>query len=462
MKKLQVPVMVPTTTQCMRIISCIRKSIYSKIILAGLSLGAWGANCYGQTDYFIQNFDGPGPYASSTPNNTQFNILGTNGNSSITTTGGNLSMTHGAKIGETSSQVFFIRNTNFSPVPSTLYVEVDLNVPVVTTPINGAAIFNIGQNLTGVGSPANADVFARFSINLGVNNTYQIRNVPGLATGVTANSNIYANTQTVKIIVAMNNGATNTTYFDPRNASAPQMVLQPGTYDIWVNNVPLVLSRGKVAGPTGNVTLTNFNFLFNTGEGTIVMDNMRIRDISGVLPVNLTYFTAQPIGKQVELGWETAWEKNTREFVVQRSSDLKEFGDIGRIVAAGEADGRRQYSFTDIAPLPGANYYRLRMVDKDNTYEYSNVRDVVVHSDQPTLWVAANPTSGERIRIRASLVDFSSLKLTTIMGQNIPFRLHQNSDGYTELVPSSTLSPGMYLLSLHQDGFRSNAKVLVQ
>lgn len=359
-------------------------------------------------------------------------------------------------------QAFFIRSTDFSPVPSTLYLEVDINVPIVTADITGAAIFNVGQNiLTNGTATANVNLFARFSINLGVNNTYQIRNTPGNASGVDVNSTTYASTQTVKVIMAMNNGSVSTTYFDPSNANAPQIVLQPGTYDIWVNNVPLVLGRGKLAGPTGNVALTDFNFLFNSGGGSIVMDNLRMRDISGVLPVQLTYFNAEAINNKVELGWETAWEKNSREFIIQRSSDLKEFGDIGRVAAAGEAEGRRQYTFTDPMPLPGANYYRLRMVDKDDTYEYSKVKDVVVHSDQPTLLVASNPTAGDRIRVRVASVDVSALKLTNILGQNIPFRINQPGDGYTELIPSAVLAPGMYFLSSNQEGGRANTKVLV-
>lgn len=442
------------------LLSYIRTSLYSAVALLGLLIFL-SSTAYAQTDYFFQDFNGPGPFAATTPTNGQFNTLGVNGNSSFTTTGGNLSITHGAKIGDVSSQAFFIRNTPFSPTPSTMYLEVDISVPTVTTSALGAAIFNIGQNIAGV-APANVDVFARFSINLGVNNTYQIRNVPGLASGVSVNSITTANTQTVKVIVAMNNDVADATYFDPRDANAPQIILKPGTYDIWVNNVPLVSGRGKVAGISGNVTLSNFNFLFNTGEGTIVMDNLRIRDISGVLPVKLTYFTAEAIDNKVELGWETAWEKNSREFVIQRSSDLKEFGDIGRVAAAGEADGRRQYSFIDPTPLPGANYYRLRMVDRDGTYEYSKVKDVVVRSDQPILLVTPNPTTGDLIRIRAVSVDVSALKMTNIMGQNINFRINQTSDGYTELIPSSTLSPGMYFLSLNQDGFRSHIKVLVQ
>ncbi len=440
------------------------KNIYRNIwggVLVAVFMLSLGSRSYAQTDYFIQDFSQLVGYTSPTPNNTQFNSLSASGSSSFTTITGNLSMTRLALT--TPTQVAFARSTNFSPVPSTLYLEVDINVPSVTQAATGAAVFYVGQSFTGTSVPTEANTFARFSINLGVNNTYQISNNPGLlANEAEANSVTFANTKTVRVIMVMNNSAIDFLYLDPRNANAEKIVLRAGTYDIWVDNEPLRLGRVKVAGPSGNPTLTNFNFFFNTGEGTIVMDNLRMRDISGVLPVNLTYFNAQAVSNQVELGWETAWEKNSREFIIQRSSDLKEFGDIGRVTAAGQTDGRRQYSFTDPTPLSGANYYRLRMVDKDGTYEFSKVKDVIVRSGEPTLLVASNPTIGDRIRLRTSLEDLSGLKLINIMGQNINFRINQNIDGYTELIPSSGLAPGMYFLTLNQEGFRSHIKVLVQ
>ncbi len=236
--------------------------------------------------------------------------------------------------------------------------------------------------------------------------------------------------------------------------------LNPRTFDFWINNEHFLKDEARVSG-AADVKISDFSLQFRDGIGVVRFTDFLIQDIEGINPVHLTYFNAQPIYNQVELNWETAWEQNSREFIVQRSNDLKEFGEVGRVAAAGESDGRRQYAFTDYNPLPGNNYYRLRMVDKDDSYEYSKVRDVIVRPGQPTLWVASNPTSGERIRVRASGVDATALRLTTIMGQNISFRIDQKSDGYTELVPVATLAPGMYFLSLGQDGQQKHTKVLV-
>ncbi|WP_247232635.1 T9SS type A sorting domain-containing protein [Telluribacter sp. SYSU D00476] len=224
----------------------------------------------------------------------------------------------------------------------------------------------------------------------------------------------------------------------------------------------------RVSGGT-EVPLTDFSFRYDGGSsttgtaaGTIRLSDFLIRDVSGVLPVHLISFRAQPTGDQVELAWETAWERNSKEFIVQRSTDLKEFDDIGRIAAAGDAQSRNQYSFIDNSPLPGVNYYRLRQVDHDGTYEYSKVVDAIVRPDVPLMLVSPNPASSQLIRLRTHGMDVSSLRLTNLLGQEISFRAHTPGGDVVELLPQHPLPTGLYLLSLEQDGHRQHTKVLVR
>ncbi len=196
-------------------------------------------------------------------------------------------------------------------------------------------------------------------------------------------------------------------------------------------------------------------------EGIIALD-FPIRDIDGVLPVRLTDFRAEPIHDRVELTWATAWERSSRDFIVQRSSDLKEFGDIGRVNAAGETDGTKKYSFTDDKPLLGASYYRLRMVDQDGFYEYSKVQDVVVRPGDPLLLVSPNPVSDRVIRIQAYGVDVESLQLTSLLGQPISYRTQKAGPDLWELYPNSTLSAGLYFLHSNQLGSAFTTRVLVR
>jgi len=94
------------------------------------------------------------------------------------------------------------------------------------------------------------------------------------------------------------------------------------------------------------------------------------------LPVELTKFTAQKNGADVDLDWTTASEVNNSHFNVQRSSNGRSFETIGKVDGFGTTNATQNYEFTDRMPLPGTNYYRLIQVDRDGTSANSPVRSV--------------------------------------------------------------------------------------
>ncbi len=395
---------------------------------------------YGQRTYLEQNFSAPGRYTSTSPNATQFDTIYAQGSATLrlVPSQGYVEFERSSASGGGSGRI--VRSTDFSPIPSTMHYQVRVTVPQTSSMTTNVATFNVGQNLSPSNNalPLDQNIFAKFSIGfLSGGNGYYFRR-----TGAnTVNSDFQSGS--VLLTWVMNNLSDPLTYITPLGTAE---TIAPKSFDLWVDNVRFLRNSPRVSG--GEVVMSDISFRFSDGVGIIRLTDFRIREVDGVLPVQLTYFNAQAIGDRVDLNWETAWERNSREFVVERSNDLKEFGAIGRVAAAGEADGKRQYTFTDATPLPGTNYYRLRAVDKDDTFEYSKVRDVVVRPDQPVLLLAGNPTSGERIRFRALSIDPAALKLSTVLGQDINFRLDQNSDGYTEMIPHSALAPG----SVHSFG----------
>ena len=91
------------------------------------------------------------------------------------------------------------------------------------------------------------------------------------------------------------------------------------------------------------------------------------------LPVELVSFAAATTNSKVELQWKTATENNSAYFTIERSNDGQDFKSIGTVNASGFSNSEITYYFTDASPLAGVNYYRLIMVDKDNSREYSKV-----------------------------------------------------------------------------------------
>lgn len=198
-------------------------------------------------------------------------------------------------------------------------------------------------------------------------------------------------------------------------------------------------------------------------SGTMWLDEIIINGqvLQIILPVNLTHFKAEHIEKNVHLTWETAWEKNSHEFVVERSSDMARFEELGRVTASGETMGRKQYSFTDEFPLSDVSYYRLRMVDRDQSFSFSQTRDVVIHDLSARLEVSPNPATPGNIIIRGNGIDPQYLLFTDHAGRRIPVHYESPVPGFITLVPPQPLSSGLYLLIYDKNGRKEHVKVLV-
>ena len=97
-----------------------------------------------------------------------------------------------------------------------------------------------------------------------------------------------------------------------------------------------------------------------------------------VVPVELTSFAAASNGADVELSWTTATETNNQGFQVERMNAGGSFEQVGYVAGFGTTTEPKAYSFTD-SKLEAGNYtYRLKQVDFDGSYEYSDEVNVVV------------------------------------------------------------------------------------
>ncbi len=112
---------------------------------------------------------------------------------------------------------------------------------------------------------------------------------------------------------------------------------------------------------------------------------------SEILPLKLLSFTAQQNGKVNELRWETMQEVNINHFDMERSINGKDFTGIGTQKAKGNSTIRINYSFVDMHPYKGINYYRLRIVDNDGRYEYSSIKRIANNENDFDAMMLPNP-----------------------------------------------------------------------
>ncbi|MFA5805208.1 MAG: T9SS type A sorting domain-containing protein [Melioribacteraceae bacterium] len=96
------------------------------------------------------------------------------------------------------------------------------------------------------------------------------------------------------------------------------------------------------------------------------------------LPVELTSFAVSSKGNIVELNWQTATEKNSSYFEIQRKSEKSDWATVGKVNASGTTTERVKYSFTEKDVKGPVVIYRLKMIDLDGSYSYSNEVEVKV------------------------------------------------------------------------------------
>jgi len=92
-------------------------------------------------------------------------------------------------------------------------------------------------------------------------------------------------------------------------------------------------------------------------------------------------FKAINIGKEVLLNWSTASENNNDYFVVEHCIDEITFHEIGRVDGEGNSTVIHSYDYLHISPNEGNNYYRLKQVDFEETFTYSDIISVFIKKD---------------------------------------------------------------------------------
>ena len=132
-----------------------------------------------------------------------------------------------------------------------------------------------------------------------------------------------------------------------------------------------LLSSSQV-NTTTNIVWYNFTGSFNFKWRYTMAESTK------PLPVELTVFTGRLVNDRVKLRWTTATEVNSYGFVIQRKNSAGEYEEIGFVEGQGTKNTPSHYVFYDRdLPAQGILMYRLKMVDRDGTFEYSDEVEIV-------------------------------------------------------------------------------------
>ena len=117
------------------------------------------------------------------------------------------------------------------------------------------------------------------------------------------------------------------------------------------------------------------------------------------LPVELVEFTAQLKENKTLLKWETASEINNQGFDIEYSDDGNNWRKMGHQDGNGSTDVNNTYFFYDKNPKIGVNYYRLKQIDFDGKFEYSNIESIKIEELNSTYSIYPNPTHAKEVAV---------------------------------------------------------------
>lgn len=185
------------------------------------------------------------------------------------------------------------------------------------------------------------------------------------------------------------------------------------------------------ANPTSELAIASFDFGFK----------------AIVLPVELTSFSGSVTDCKVTLKWSAASEVNFSHYEIQRSEDGRSFTKIGKMLSSGEATVA-DYIFVDAKPNP-ENYYRLKMVDNDETFEYSDIINLDLDCKKNNeLKIYPNPLVGAQLTVELYTESPNSmLVITDISGRVLQtFVLDTDYGQNTLRIDTGNLPNGTYFI----------------
>lgn len=170
------------------------------------------------------------------------------------------------------------------------------------------------------------------------------------------------------------------------------------------------------------------------------------------LPVNLKSFDAKLSSGKAMLTWTAASEVKFSHYIIERSTDGKLFSDVTMIFSASSNIPESSYSFSEnVTSFSGLVYYRLKMVDIDGTYKYSQIRILKLNAQSGSLTISTypNPVQNE---LRITIPDsWQSQRVVydmfTANGQMLK-RIVNDHASQTETLQLADMYPGTYVIRL--------------
>jgi Secretion system C-terminal sorting domain len=233
----------------------------------------------------------------------------------------------------------------------------------------------------------------------------------------------------------------------------------------------------QIGGVFINVNLIDSGQVLIPNNGITYMGVWMYVDYDNVIPVQLTSFTGIiKDGNKIKLNWTTASETNNRGFSVERSISLSSCGcgnhsewePIAFVPGWGTTTQPKSYSFTDENITSGTYNYRLKQIDFDGSFKYSNNIEVkidlipeefVLNQNFPNPF---NPTTTIEFSLPENVNDIN-LSIYNIIGEKVAELINGSMQAgkYKYEWNAKDFVSGIYVCELRTQNFASMKKMLL-
>jgi len=218
-------------------------------------------------------------------------------------------------------------------------------------------------------------------------------------------------------------------------------------------------------------------FFLNSNEGWAAGENgTLLRTINGGLPVEFISFTLSVNNNHVTLDWQTATETNNQGFQIERRKTQDErnevWNSIGFVNGNGTTTEPQSYSFVDENIQTGKYQYRLKQIDFDGSFEYSNVIEVEIiaplkFSLEQNYPNPFNPVTS--IHYAISSMQFVTLNVFDVLGKEIatlvneekPAGSYEVEFNSVETLHATSLPSGVYFYQLRAGDYIETKKMIL-
>jgi hypothetical protein len=214
-----------------------------------------------------------------------------------------------------------------------------------------------------------------------------------------------------------------------------------GVYDL------PIITASSITGTFSSVNIpVGYTIVYNSNNVTL--------HFGTPLPVSLINFSASTIENAIQLKWQTAYEESNLGFYIERSANGRDWQSLSFIAGHGTSSVVEDYSYTDMNPLQGVNYYRLKQLDQDGVFKYSAVVSALIKISG-RLVLYPNPTKD---KLYFTTPQTGKILIFNTSGQ----KMLSEELNHSQTISLPNISPGEYLIQLRRkDGSIQNEKIIV-